>query len=229
MNSVLDRNGVLYFWSKIKALVNTKQDPINDLSDIRTGAALGATALQAEADPVFTASPAASISGSDITNWNSKTDNAGTITGITMNGVSKGASGVVDLGTVLTSVTKEDVNLGNVTNDPQVKRAEMGVANGVATLDGTGKIPNSQLPSYVDDVIEVYPKSGAEELSAAWLSTTANGAAITPESGKIYILMAASENYDLNAQFRWSGSQYTKISDSGFSILSNSEIDAICV
>lgn len=34
--------------------------------------------------------------------WNAKTSNTGTITGITMNGTSKGTSGVVDLGTVLT-------------------------------------------------------------------------------------------------------------------------------
>lgn len=31
----------------------------------------------------------------------------------------------------------------------------MGVAGGVATLDQEGKVPSSQLPSYVDDVIEV--------------------------------------------------------------------------
>lgn len=43
------------------------------------------------------------ITETDITNWNSKTSNTGTITGITMNGVSKGTSGVVDLGTVITS------------------------------------------------------------------------------------------------------------------------------
>lgn len=42
------------------------------------------------------------ITSTDISNWNSKTDNVGTITGITMNGASKGTSGVVDLGTVLT-------------------------------------------------------------------------------------------------------------------------------
>lgn len=42
------------------------------------------------------------ITSTDITNWNSKTDNVGTITGITMNSTSKGTSGVVDLGTVLT-------------------------------------------------------------------------------------------------------------------------------
>jgi len=56
-----------------------------------------------ESDPVFTESPAAAITSSDITNWNGKTSNVGTVTGIIMNGVSKGTSGVVDLGTVLTS------------------------------------------------------------------------------------------------------------------------------
>lgn len=43
--------------------------------------------------------------------------------------------------------TKAQVGLGNVTNDAQVKRTEMGVANGVASLDGTGKVPTSQLPA----------------------------------------------------------------------------------
>lgn len=59
--------------------------------------------IDTETDPVFSASVAAGITSSDITNWNSKTSNTGTITGITMNGASKGTSGVVDLGTVITA------------------------------------------------------------------------------------------------------------------------------
>lgn len=55
-----------------------KQDTISDLATIRSGAALGATALQSETYK-------------------------GTITGIKMNGASKGTSGVVDLGTVITA------------------------------------------------------------------------------------------------------------------------------
>ena len=43
------------------------------------------------------------VSDTEKSAWNSKTDNIGTITGITMNGASKGTSGVVDLGTVITS------------------------------------------------------------------------------------------------------------------------------
>jgi hypothetical protein len=55
-----------------------------------------------ETDPTVPAYIKA-ITQQDIVNWNSKTSNIGTITGITMNGVSKGTSGIVDLGTVLTS------------------------------------------------------------------------------------------------------------------------------
>lgn len=52
------------------------------------------------------------------------------------------------------TIGKADVGLGNVTNDAQVKRSEMGQVNGVATLDDSGKVPSSQLPAYVDDIIE---------------------------------------------------------------------------
>ena len=41
-----------------------------------------------------------------------------------------------------------------MTNDAQVKRSEMGVLT-VSTLNSQGKVPASQLPSYVDDVIEL--------------------------------------------------------------------------
>jgi hypothetical protein len=45
------------------------------------------------------------------------------------------------------SVTKASIGLGNVTNDAQVKRSEMGVAGGVATLDpSTGKVYVAQMP-----------------------------------------------------------------------------------
>ena len=53
------------------------------------------------------------------------------------------------------TLSKSDLSLGNVTNDAQVKRSEMGKANGVATLDSSGKVPSSQLPSYVDDIVEI--------------------------------------------------------------------------
>lgn len=91
------------------------------------------------------------------------------------------------------AVTKSQVGLGNVTNDAQVKRSEMGVSSGVATLDTTGKVPSSQLPSYVDDVLEYTNKAGFPT---------------TGESGKIYIDKAT------NITYRWSGTTYVEISPS---------------
>jgi len=50
---------------------------------------------------------------------------------------------------------------------------------------------------------------------------------ITPETGKIYILMADSGDYAANTQFRWSGSTYVKMADGGVSAITNTEIDTI--
>ena len=68
-----------------------------------------------------------------------------------------------------------------------------GAANGIAELDSTGKVPSSQLPSYVDDVIEVADYSHLP---------------ITGETGKIYVTI------DDNKTYRWSGTGYTEISSS---------------
>lgn len=76
--------------------------------------------------------------------------------------------------------TASEVGLGNVTNDAQVTRAEMGVANGVATLGSDGKVPSSQLPSYVDDVLE-------------YANTEAFPA--TGEAGKIYVALDTNKTY----------------------------------
>ena len=99
------------------------------------------------------------------------------------------------------SLTKEDVGLGNVTNDAQVKRSEMGTASGVATLDETGKVPASQLPSYVDDIIE-----GTYVNSTTF--NDADGSPVTPESGKIYV------DTTTNKEYRWGGTQFVLISES---------------
>ena len=57
-----------------------------------------------EIDPVFTASAASGITSQDITNWNNKTSNTGTVTGVKINGTTQNPNdGVVDLGTIITS------------------------------------------------------------------------------------------------------------------------------
>lgn len=153
----------------------TKQDTISDLATIRSGAALGATAVQP----------------------NSVT--AGTYTKVTV-----GANGLVSGVGQLQASDIPDLSA------TYVARTAIGAANGVAGLDGDGKVPTSQLPSYVDDVIDAYIVSGATALSAGWLSATSGGSALTPETGKIYVVLTAGEY--LNKTYRWSGSTYVEIS-----------------
>lgn len=88
---------------------------------------------------------------------------------------------------------------------------EKGTAGGVAVLDGSGKVPASQLPGFVDDVLDSYVRPGAALYSAAWLSLEKNGAALTPEEGKLYIV---KEGEYANHQYRWTGSQYGEIASS---------------
>lgn len=108
-----------------------------------------------------------------------------------------------------------------------VPNTAKGAASGVCPLDANSKVDAQYLPSYVDDVIEAYARSGATALSASWLSTTSGGSALTPETGKIYVLMADSTTYSANTQFRWSGSAYVKLADGGVSAITNAEIDTI--
>lgn len=66
----------------------------------------------------------------------------------------------------------------------------LGVTNGIATLDASGKVPSNQLPSYVDDVLE-------------YLNVAAFPA--TGETGKIYVETTG------NTTYRWGGTGYVKI------------------
>lgn len=134
------------------------------------------------------------------------------------------------------TLDKTDVNLGNVTNDAQVKRSEMGVANGVATLDEDGKVPVSQLRGemarvfgiekavatktalpevtgvaegdkyYVIDEKKIY-----EKVTEAWDEGT------TPKEDTIYnfrLTDAAGLENRKNILYRWDGKNLVEISAS---------------
>ena len=68
-----------------------------------------------------------------------------------------------------------------------------GSANGIAELNENGKVPSSQLPSYVDAVVEY---------------TSISDFPSTGDTGKIYV------DTTTNLTYRWSGSAYVEISPS---------------
>lgn len=86
-----------------------------------------------------------------------------------------------------------DTHVNDALEGNYIPTSEKGTANGVAELDSTGRVPSTQLPSYVDDVAEyatlsAFPQAG--------------------EDGKIYVAE------DSNLTYRWSGSGYVPLNPS---------------
>lgn len=93
--------------------------------------------------------------------------------------------------------------------DKKLSTSLKGAANGIAELDTFGKVPSSQLPSYVDDVIDCWSEWDSEENKTRLYSDSEKKTEITAgESGKIYVTV------DTNKTYRWSGSKFAEISAS---------------
>lgn len=119
---------------------------------------------------------------------------------------------------VTATTLKTDMSLDNVNNtsdadkpvstaqqtalDLKMNTSARGALNGVASLDENGKVPATQLPSYVDDVIEGYYHQGT------FYKEAAHTTAITGESGVIYIDLTEDGARQV---YRWSGTAYAAI------------------
>ena len=133
-------------------------------------------------------------------------------------------------GNAVTAITASNGQLSVVKGSEFILTSAIGTASGVCPLDANALIDSQYLPSFVDDIIEAYARTGATALSASWLSdTSASGSALTPQSGVIYVLMNDTTDYAANSQFRWSGTAYVKLNDGGVSPITNEEINTICV
>ena len=87
--------------------------------------------------------------------------------------------------------------------DNYLLRSQVGAPSGVAGLDENGFVPASQLPSFVDDVIE-----GQYINSTEFVGT--DGVVIVPESGKVYVDVSTG-NVTSGKTYRWSGTRYVVI------------------
>lgn len=98
-------------------------------------------------------------------------------------------------------------------------KATKAQANGLASLDENGKVPAGQLPSYVDDVIDVYATydvSDTNEVTNIKLYTDADHTtAVVGEAGKSYNDITPDHP---GYQFRWSGTTWVQIVSGGLII-----------
>lgn len=88
------------------------------------------------------------------------------------------------------AIRRQDLN---ASLQSYIPASQKGSSGGVAELDSDGKVPSSQLPSYVDDVVEYPNRTSFPE---------------TGEDGKIYVDESTNQTY------RWSGSDYVIIGTS---------------
>jgi hypothetical protein len=135
---------------------------------------IGSTAISLGATATTIAGLSSVTSTSFVGSLTGNADTATTLqTSRTINGVSFDGSA--------------NITINAVDSTARIASSEKGAANGVATLDSSGLVPSTQLPSYVDDVLEYsnlasFPSTG--------------------ETGKIYVAL------DTNKTYRWSGSAY---------------------
>ena len=107
------------------------------------------------------------------------------------NAVTQSSTDLIESGAVYTGL------------DTKVDKTSVGTASGVAELDANGKVPSSQLPSFVDDVVEAYYDSTTDRFYEEAAFTTV----IPPESGKSWVDLASNKSY------RWTGSVYVRVDE----------------
>lgn len=168
--------------------------------------------ISTETDPVFIASPAAGISASDITNWNNKTSNVGTVTSVKMNNTTKNpdGSGVVDLGTVITSETQSDWNASSgaaaILNKPTIPAAVTestvsgwGFTKNVGTV--TGVKVNNTTYNPTSGVVDLGTIGGGgasqlNDLSDVTLSSPSTGQVLSYDGSKWANAAVGTLNYE---------------------------------
>lgn len=126
--------------------------------------------------------------------------------GSSLGGVKSGGDVTISSGVITVKDDSHNHVISNVDGlqsalDAKLDTSLKGAASGLAELDSTGKVPASQLPSYVDDVVE-----GTYASSTSFKDST--GTAVTGETGKIYVDTTSNKTY------RWSGSAFVEISSS---------------
>lgn len=258
MAKFLDDNGLLYFWNKLKSYF-VKQETgkglsTNDLTnELKTNYDAAKTHVDSTHAP-------ANAEQNVQSNWNEADAgsdahilNKPSIPTVT-NDLTNELKGYYDAAYNHSQTghapanaeanVQPDWSEGDMGSDAYIKNkpalipvSQMAQPNGVATLDDEGLVPSTQLPSYVDDVVELIEMTASSPASCVtedlYFNTTdskiytATGVntwgtvGVTPEKSKIYVDLLNSSTY------RWGGTEMVPTGSTDLSAITNSEIDAI--
>ena len=231
-NKYLDSNGLLYLWQKI----------VNKFVAQETGKGLSTNDFTTDEKTKLAGLENYTLpTASDTVKGGIKVGAGLTMNGEVLSATGGGTADAVDWSNITNKPetfapsnhthTAADIGLGNVDNtsdadkpistatqaalDNKVNTSVLGQAGGVATLDETGKVPSTQLPSYVDDVVEGYYYEGK------FYEEEAHATEVAGESDKIYI------DLKTNLSYRYGGTTYVVITSSDMTAITNSEIDNI--
>lgn len=105
-------------------------------------------------------------------------------------------------------VGTEIVSVLTITDVLDILASKYNIANGVLQLDSSGLIDTAQLPSYVDDVVEV---------------ATYADLPVIGEAGKIYVVVADEASGGDTSSYRWAGTVYAMVSNT----LTSADIKAL--
>lgn len=231
-NKYLDSNGLLYLWQKI----------VNKFVAKETGKGLSTNDFTTDEKTKLAGLENYTLpTASDTVRGGIKIGAGLTMNGEVLSATGGGTADAVDWSNITNKPetfapsnhthTKADIGLGNVDNtsdadkpistdtqtalNNKVNTSVLGQAGGVATLDETGKVPSTQLPSYVDDVVEGYYYEGK------FYEEEAHATEVAGESGKIYI------DLKTNLSYRYGGTTYVVITSSDMTAITNAEIDNV--
>lgn len=199
-NKFLDQNGLLYFWQKI----------VNKFVAKETGKGLSTND--------FTNELKTKLDG--VADGANKTTVEDVLTSTSTTNALSANQGKALSDKIVTVKTEIENKLSKKINSDTV-----GQPSGVASLGVDGKVPSTQLPSYVDDVVEGYAKTSTSDSGVVTVDGFYKEAefttAITGETGKIYVDLAT------NISYRYGGTTYVQITSSDMTALTNAEIDTI--
>lgn len=256
MSKYLDNDGLLYLWQKAKATfakishthttadvtgLDTALTNANKVTDVKVNGTSVVTNKSANitVDSTLSTTSNNPIKNSTVAAKFNSVDSAisGKQDKLTFDSTPKiDSTNPVTSGGVKTAIDAVDAKFANKQN--AIPNADK------LSIDSSGIIAAKNLPSYVDDVVEVYVLADGSVSAGqnGWLYTEGTNSydALVNEKGKIYVVVgkiadvavnvgsATDAGEYQNTQWRWTGSQYVKLTDgSGMSPISNSEIDAI--